>query len=300
MESLLQPNKRQKVDIVAPYAPANDDFKASKDKQLSSSFNPALLLDVTQLDLDQSLVFPEMNSHDDSYQGRNFDQHELPDVSIRPGNRFECYTVENAAILFLRFKGLNDLWSSGIAELVSEIYEQVEMSAEACSITVVERRGDSLSLIGPSVLVSEIDRRHRGTVNSLQQVLAFASYLSCSLKSTQAYRIGVKYTFGIATGLITLLCSGTDELWTARSLMGNAAYIAEEMAAVATPDAAAVHESALWLWAVATRRLPPASEVMTMESGEWRRAGAYDLERRCFRGAGIGAEYAGGARRSSI
>ena len=54
MESLLQPNKRQKMDIVAPYAPANDDIKASKVRQLSSSFNPALLLDVTQLDLDQS------------------------------------------------------------------------------------------------------------------------------------------------------------------------------------------------------------------------------------------------------
>jgi hypothetical protein len=128
--------------------------------------------------------------------------------------------------------------------------------------------------------------------DNIEQLLSFASSLFFSLKSAHAHQsAGLRFTMRIVTGPITLLDSSAESTQIA---IGNAAYCAEAMAAVAAPD---VHESALWRWAAATRRLPPGSDVITLESGERRRAGAYDLERGCFRWAGSDSESLLGARR---
>jgi hypothetical protein len=55
------------------------------------------------------------------------------------------------------------------------------------------------------------------------------------------------------------------------------------MAEAGAAGAVAVHESALWRWAAAARRLPPPSMFIECARGERGRAAAFDLEACAFR-----------------
>jgi class 3 adenylate cyclase len=91
---------------------------------------------------------------------------------------------------------------------------------------------------------------------------------------------------GMACGAVALMATHGVGVWTTPcgpSVWGDAVDVAQEMAEAGVPGTVAVHQSALWRWAVAARRLPPPSELL--ESGRgWRgRAGAFDLEACAFR-----------------
>ena len=119
------------------------------------------------------------------------------------------------------------------------------------------------------------------------RMLVLAVELHSRLHSNGAFMgKGLQVAIGIASGSTTLLGSGFGSSWTARgalSLRGDAASLAEEMAGLGVPGAVAVHESALWRWAAASRLLPPATEVLEVEGRERRRAGLFDLGTLRFR-----------------
>ena len=264
-------------------------------------------MDTLQPVTDHDLVLPKMNTIDvrndcQSVVVLHDSQENQPEA--KESKKLEWRCIRNATILFLRFDGLGELKILQTADLISELYDYVDRCALPFSVSVVERRWDSLVLMGTSSEGNGHD--HRGEENPAS-MFTLASELFSGLKSTHAYRTGLQLRMGVASGTITLLGSGSGGCWASRSAMGDAAYIAEELAAVRGAETAAVHESALWRWAAAARRLPPDSTEVTLEGGQRRRVGTYDLGRRCFerhagpgllssRAAGAGG---GGLRRSA-
>jgi class 3 adenylate cyclase len=118
-------------------------------------------------------------------------------------------------------------------------------------------------------------------ISDVDRMLAVAVELHYRLHSIcTLHDNGLQLTMGIASGSTTLLGSGFGASWISRgalSTRGDAADLAQEMAGVCGAGAVAVHESALWRWAAAGPRLPPACDVVTVVGGERRLAGMFDL-----------------------
>ena len=218
---------------------------------------------------------------------------------LKKTKRITSHTKQKATTLFVKILGLETLRSAPdihqFARTMTELFELVDGTAAAHSIDIADRRWDSFILMSCNTDMNSQGRRHlegesgtNGIVDcDVARMLALALELHSRIQSNSAFiENDLALSIGIASGSTTLLGSGFGSSWTARgalSLRGDAASLAEEMAGLGVPGAVAVHESALWRWAAASRLLPPATEVLEVEGGGRRRAGLFDLGTLRFR-----------------
>ena len=209
----------------------------------------------------------ELNSYRKTPNARNF--------------RVLEYSVSRrVTALVVRIEGFESLSDSTcvmkIAEIVSELYQQVDEAGCGNGVQVVDRRNDRF------VFIADDSEQINSNVQSFGQLLAVAVDLHKRLPATQALQChtNLKLTMGIASGSAVLLCAGREGAWEATStlgLQGDAVHTASAMAGLAAAGTVAVDGSALWQWAAAARSLPPPSSVVECEGGERRRAAVFDL-----------------------
>ena len=138
--------------------------------------------------------------------------------------------------------------------------------ADFHGISIIEHRTDSFVCI-----LDANDPNSAG--DSVGQLLTFAADLNHRLVR---FSVPLEARMGMASGPTTLVGSTP-------AVIGNAANIAEDMARLAAAAAVAVHESALWRWAAAARRTPPAAAPVNCMGGQSARAAMFDLEAEAFR-----------------
>ena len=171
-----------------------------------------------------------------------------------------------------------------IAEVVSEIYQQVDEAAQANGVHVVDRRNDRFVFISNN---EEYEESSECAGQRFEQLLAVALDLNKRLPATEALQSlkNLKLTMGMASGSASLLCAGREGAWEATSTLGvhgDAVHTASKLAGRAAAGTVAVDGSALRRWAAAARSLPPPSSVVECEGGERRRAAVFDLRACAF------------------
>jgi hypothetical protein len=225
------------------------------------------------------------------------------DNDFRPSEEPENWTLatlefpqscKNTA-LFVQINGFQQLQAQEIADAVAELHGLVEQHVKSVGTAlVVEKRWDSFVLfsydlrISADLEIANTEKRNAnaGSCNSVDRMLTLAVDLHTRLLASKALKSGeLQLAMGIASGTMALLGFSQESSWAARSALGgwgDSAAMAETMAGIGADGAVAVHESALWRWAAATRRLPPASAMFRLECGELRRAAMFDVRERRF------------------
>jgi class 3 adenylate cyclase len=279
--------------------------------------------------------FPLLDTdHNEKIHTKRFKEPIVPSSDIKSGvtavselrlSRSErlCWHVkrQQATVLFIKIEGLDSACTAlslkQIVEMTAQIYQHIYEATLAQGVTLVEPRRNSFLCmlthdkdeqtarlrfqsdkeIWNSSFPGDKVRRMLALAADIHQRLRTAPLLSSVLCSESGLGMG------IASGATTMMdpdSAGARVARTSLCVRGDAADVAQEMAEASVPGTVVVHESALWRWAAAARRLPPATVLVESRQGERRRAGAFDLEARAFRplpAAAAEPATASGARR---
>ena len=206
--------------------------------------------------------------------------------------RLSYRVVSSATALVVRLEGLDTLYertsTRQIADVASELYEQMDQAAHTQGVLVVDRRIDRFIFMDVSAK-APFTEDESGTCSereSLQKLLAIAVDLHRRFPATLALRsyTGLKLTMGVASGPAVLL--GAEHRGGAPSALGVHGVAVDRACAMAELGAAgtvAVDDSTLWRWAAAARSLPPPSSAFACGGGGGlRRAALFDLSARVF------------------
>ena len=219
----------------------------------------------------------------------------MNELSMTP--QFDMQRLKKTTTLFVQINGHENLEARAMAEIITELYLELDQAMEGVqNLLIAEKRWDSFILVGKDMTTTQARETaladDAGVLSIsgddiLGPMLIFAANLHAGLHANQALRrFDLTVAMGIASGTMTLIGGDSGSCWSARRALGvrdDAAHIAQAMAGLGVPATVLVHESALWRWAAATRRLPPAAACIRLESGEQHRAAIFDVHRRRFR-----------------
>ena len=213
--------------------------------------------------LNSAHLIPLRDAEARSQSGLSNANHQDSAPSINRSRILTCRTSNGAIALYIRVQGLESaheaMPSHQLAFAIPELFNQVHQAAATHAIEVVENRRDGFILICDDQQTEPAP--HQATP-AIMRMLALATDLHAGLRFTQLFRCLhlEAAAMGIASGPMLLMSESGGRGPSRVHLPRDAGAVAEELAATAAvPGAVAVDESALWRWAAAARRRPPAT-----------------------------------------